>query len=82
MQQLQVTEKEKKSQLQVKSKKEVYIVNQSLSLEVEQDDKYIIMKLSNSNKEYEMILFSSDDELSEDQKISSSVTVNKFYLKI
>ena len=37
-QQLQVTEKEKKSQLQVESKKEAYTVSQSLSSEVEQDD--------------------------------------------
>ena len=40
------------------------------------------MKLSNSDKEYEVILFSNDDELSENQKMSSSVTVNKFYSKI
>ena len=63
--QLQVTEKEKKSQLQVESDKEAYIVDQSLSLKVEQDEKYIVIKSSNSNEEYEMILFSSDDELSE-----------------
>ena len=82
MQQLQVTEKEKKSQLQVKSKKEVYTVSQSLLSEVEQDNEYIIIKSSNSNKEYEMISFSSDDKLFKNQKTSSSVTVNKFYLKI
>ena len=63
-QQLQVTEKKKKSQLQVKFKKEVYTVSQSLLSEVEQDDEYIIIKLSNSNKEYEVISFSSDSELS------------------
>ena len=42
----------------------------------------MIIKLSNSNKEYEVISFSSDDELSENQKTSLSATVNKFYLKI
>ena len=55
--------KEKKSQLQVESKKEAYTVSQSLSSEVEQDDKYVIIKLLNSDKEYEMISFSSDDKL-------------------
>ena len=81
-QQLQVTEKEKKLQLQVKSKKEVYTVSQSQSSEVEQDNEYIIMKLLNNNKEYEIILFNSDDELFKNQKISSLVTVNKFYSEI
>ena len=66
----------------MKSKEEAYTVSQSLSSKVEQDDEYIIMKLSNSDKEYEMISFSSDDELSENQKMSSSVTINKFYSKI
>ena len=47
----------------MKSKKEVYTVSQLLSSEVEQDNKYIIIKLLNSDKEYEMILFSSDDKL-------------------
>ena len=50
--------------------------------EVEQDDEYIVMKSLNNNEEYKMILFSSDDKLSEDQKMSLLVTVNKFYLKI
>ena len=40
------------------------------------------MKSLNNNEEYEMISFSSNDELSENQKTSSSATVNKFYLKI
>ena len=82
MQQLQVTEKEKKSQLQVESKKEAYTVSQSLSSEVEQDDKYVIMKSSNSDEEYEVISFSVNDELLKNQKTSSPVTINKFYLKI
>ena len=82
MQQLQVTEKEKKLQLQVEFSEEMYTVSQSLSSEVEQDDKYIVIKSSNSNEEYEMILFSSNDDLLENQKISSLVTVNKFYSKI
>ena len=47
----------------MKSKKEAYTVSQSLSSEVEQDDKYVIIKLLNSDKEYEMISFSSDDKL-------------------
>ena len=66
----------------MKSKKETYTVSQSLSSEVEQDNEYIIMKSSNSNKEYKMISFSSDDKLLKNQKISSSVIVNKFYLEI
>ena len=49
----------------MKSKKKAYTVSWSLSSEVEQDDEYIIIKLSNSDKEYEMILFSNDDELFE-----------------
>ena len=57
MQQLQVTEKEKKSQLQVESSEEVYMISQLLLSEVEQDNEYIVMKSSNSNKEYKMILF-------------------------
>ena len=65
MQQLQVTEKRKKSQLWVESKKEAYTVSQLLSLKVEQDDKYMIMKSSNSDEEYKIVSFSSDDELSE-----------------
>ena len=66
----------------MKSKKEAYTVSQLLLSEVEQDDKYIIIESSNSNKEYKMISFNSNDKLSENQKTSSSVTVNKFYLKI
>ena len=53
-----------------------------LSSEVEQDDEYKVMKSLNSDEEYKMILFSVNNELSEDQKTSSSVTINKFYLKI
>ena len=49
---------------------------------VEQDDKYIVMKLLNNDKEYKVISFSNDNKLSENQKMSSSVTVNKFYSKI
>ena len=82
MQQLQVMKKEKKSQLWVESKEEAYTVDWLLSLKVEQDDKYVVMKSSNSDEEYEMVSFSVNDELSENQKISSSETVNKFYLKI
>ena len=81
-QQLQVTEKEKKSQLWVKSKKEAYMIDQSLSSEVEQDDEYKVMKSLNSNEEYEMISFSINDKLSENQKTSSSATINKFYSEI
>ena len=66
----------------MKSKKEAYTVDQLLSSEVEQDDEYIIIKSSNSDKEYEIISFSSDNELLKNQKTSSLVTVNKFYLKI
>ena len=50
--------------------------------EVKQDDEYKVMKSSNSDEEYEVISFSVNDELSENQKTSSSVTINKFYLKI
>ena len=66
MQQLQVTEKRKKSQLQVKSDKEAYMVDWLLSLKVRQNDEYVIMKSFNSEEEYKMISSSSDDELSED----------------
>ena len=82
MQQLQVTEKEKKLQLWVKSKREAYTVDQLLSLKVKQDNKYKVIKLSNSNKEYEMISFSVNDELSKNQKTSSSAIINKFYSEI
>ena len=82
MQQLQVIEKEKKSQLQVEFKKEAYTISWLLSSEVEQDDEYKVVKLSNSDKEYEMISFNMNDKLSENQKTSSSVTINEFYSEI
>ena len=82
MQQLQVTEKEKELQLQVKLSKEAHTVSWLLSPEVEQNDKYVIIKSSNSKKEYEVISFSSDDELSKNQKTSLSATANKFYPEI
>ena len=66
----------------MKSSKEAHTVDQLLSSEVEQDDEYVIMKLFNSEEEYKMISFSSDDELSENQKMSSLVTTNKFYSEI
>ena len=47
-----------------------------------QDNKYIVIKLLNSNEKYEMISFNINDELSENQKTSLSVTVNKFYSEI
>ena len=40
------------------------------------------MKSSNSDEEYKIILFSSNNNLYKNQKMSSSVTVNKFYFKI
>ena len=40
------------------------------------------MKSSNSNEEYKMILFSSDNELFKNQKTSLSAIVNKFYSEI
>ena len=49
---------------------------------VEQDDKYIVIKLSNNDKEYKIVLFSSNDKLLKNQKISSSVIINKFYSEI
>ena len=82
MQQLQVMKKRKKLQLWVESSKEIYMISQSLSSEVEQDNKYMIIELLNSNEEYEMISFINDDKLLKNQKTSSLVTVNKFYLKI
>ena len=74
--------KEKKSQLQVESSEEVYMISQLLSLKVEQNNEYIIIKLLNNNEEYKIISFSNDDKLLKNQKISSLITVNKFYLKI
>ena len=53
-----------------------------LLFKVEQDNEYIIIKSSNSDKEYKMILFSNDDKLSENQKTSLSAIVNKFYSEI
>ena len=82
MQQLQVTEKGKKLQLWVKPSKEAHTVSQSLSSEVGQNDKYVIMKSFNSKEEYKVISFSSDDELFKDQKTSSSATANKSYSEI
>ena len=58
------------------------MISQSLLSEIEQNKKYKVMKSSNSNEEYEMISSSMNDELSEDQKTSSSVTINKFYSEI
>ena len=81
-QQLQVTEKGKKPQLQVESRERAYTVNQLLSPEVGQDDEYVMMESSNSEEEYEMISFRSDGELLEDQKTSSQATVNEFYSEI
>ena len=75
-------EKRKKPQLQVESSEEVYTVSWLLSSEVEQDDKYVVIESLNSNEEYKVVSFSSDDELLKNQKTSSSVTVNKFYFKI
>ena len=40
------------------------------------------MKLSNNNKEYNVVLFSSDNRLLKNQKTSLSVIVNKFYSEI
>ena len=82
MQQLQVTEKEKKSQLWVELKKGAYMIDWLLLSEVEQDDVYKVIRSSNSNKEYEMISFSVNDKLFKNQKTSLSVTVNKFYSEI
>ena len=65
MQQLQVIKREKKSQLWVEFSREAYIINWSLLFKVEQDDEYIVIKSLNSDEEYKMILFSSDDKLSE-----------------
>ena len=58
------------------------MISQSLSSKVEQDNKYIVMRLSNSDEEYKMISFNVNDKLSENQKMSSSVIINKFYLEI
>ena len=82
MQQLQVTEKGKKPQLQVEPRERAYTVNWLLSLKVGQDDEYVMMESFNSEEEYEVISFSSDGELSKDQKTSPPATVNKFYPEI
>ena len=81
-QHLQVTEKGKKPQLQVESKERAYMIDWSLSPEVGQEDEYKIMKSFNSEREYEVISFSSDGELSENQKTSPPATVNEFYPEI
>ena len=60
----------------------MHIVDQSLSSEVEQNDEYIVMKSLNSDKEYEVISSNINNELSENQKTSSSAIVNEFYSKI
>ena len=49
---------------------------------MKQDNKYIVIKSSNSDKEYEIVLFNSNSRLSENQKINLLITVNKFYLEI
>ena len=43
----------------------MYIVDWLLLSEVEQDNKYVVIELSNSDKEYKIILFSSNKDLSE-----------------
>ena len=53
-----------------------------LSSKVEQDNEYIVIESLNSDEEYKMISFSSNDKLSENQKTSLSVIVNKFYSEI
>ena len=53
-----------------------------LSSEVKQDNKYVIMKSLNSDKEYKIVLFSSDSKLLENQKTSLSAIINKFYSEI
>ena len=60
----------------------MYTVSQLLSSEVEQDNEYIVIKSLNSDEEYKMILFNSNNDLSENQKMSSSATINKFYSEI
>ena len=49
----------------MKSKKVVYIVEWLLLSEVEQDNKYVVIKLLSSDEEYEVISFSVNNELSE-----------------
>ena len=68
--------------MQVELNKRTHIINQSLLLEIEQDDKYVVIKLSNSDKEYKIVLSDSNSKLSENQKTSSSEIVNKFYSEI
>ena len=51
-------------------------------MKLRQDDKYIVIRLSNSDEEYKIVLFNSNDRLSENQKINLLATVNKFYLEI
>ena len=64
-QQLRVMQKKKKSSLQVELSEKMYTVNQLLSSEVKQDDKYIVIKLLNRNEEYKIVSFSSNNKLSE-----------------
>ena len=58
-------QKKKKSSLQVELSEKMYTVNQLLSSEVKQDDKYIVIKLLNRNEEYKIVSFSSNNKLSE-----------------
>ena len=53
-----------------------------LSLKVEQDNKYEVIESSNSDEEYKIISSNINDELSENQKTSLLVTINKFYSEI
>ena len=66
----------------MESDKEAYMIDWLLSSKVEQNDEYVIMKSFNNKEEYEIISFNNDDELSENQKMSSSATANKFYSEI
>ena len=43
----------------------MYTVNWLLLSEVKQDNEHIVIKLSNSDKEYEIVSFNSDNKLSE-----------------
>ena len=51
-------------------------------LKIEQDNKYVVIKLLNSNEEYEIVLSDSNSKLLKNEKISLSEIVNKFYLEI
>ena len=50
--------------------------------EVEQDNKYIVIKLSNNDKKYKIVSFSNNSRLFKDQKMSLLMIVNKFYSEI